>query len=561
MMKNIENSRSTFFSALQGQGPIAFIILLSLMLQIVSSYVAREPIPSFDSVFFLSIARNILEFGEIGWIGYHEPLFYSLVTAVFSFFSDNLLDAGILVSRVSGLMLVAVTYYLAKDIYNKKVAVISALFVALMPHIQTISTSPQSEALYSLLITSSVYLLYLTFKKRTVLSCIVAAVFFTLAYLTRSEGIFVFVFLVCSLILIDFRKMGLKSKFPFYALLIFIVFTVLSFPYFLYLKGHYKTWTLGTKSSAIYFWIRNKSFNDPDPERLEWGLSPEGELNLISMKSKDVINYWLKDPSKSIRIYMKNLKQEIPGFIPNSSGIKQYPQVLPIYFALPLVIGLLIRKLRKASMEGDCYLMSVFLIFFIYPFFTEGWWRYLVNYSPVFMILSASGFNEVNEYLKKRSNTGTSEKRTNMLFFILLTVISAYHIWTLVGKKLPPDMKRYNDRKYELAMESKKAGLWAQKNLPPKSNYMISWSRLAYYLDGKWTAMPETDFTNMLRYAKKNNVDYIVYEGLNRQQVIGMKRTMATVPDLKIATVYKSKNLDYNVVFLKLLKNTKNQAE
>lgn len=511
----------------------------------------REVMPTYDSIFFMSIAYNILHFGDFGWVAYHEPCFYSIVIAIFSFFSDNLLNAAILVSKTSKLFLVLATYLLGRKMYGKTVGVVSAIFVTFMPHIISISGRPESEALYSLLIISSVYLLWNTYKEPSPVKAVLAGLAFTMAYLTRSEAVFILFFLLIAIVLIELKRRTIERKLIVSLITVTAVFLVSILPYLFFLKNHYGTWTLGTKTSGIYFWLRNKTFNDPDPERTEWGLSPKGEINIISLTSKDVINYWLKDPARSIRVYLNNLKEEIPGFIPNDSGSYHFPQVYPIYFVVPLLLGLSIRVRKKADMKGDLYLVSIFLILFIYPLLTGGWWRYLVSYSPVLMILASAGLNEINGCLKEKLRLVKVADK-NLLLWSFVAVVAMYHLWVISEGKPPADMAQHNYRKYLFALETKKAGEWAQKRFAPGSNYMVQWTRLPYYLNGRWTAMPAADYYGMVWYAKKNSVDYLVFETGGRGESEELARILGNTPDLELADVYESPSQRYGVVFLKL---------
>ena len=85
---------------------------------------------------------------------------------------------------------------------------------------------------------------------------------------------------------------------------------------------------------------------------------------------------------------------------------------------------------------------------------------------------------------------------------------------------------------------------------------MIKWSKLAYYLNGQWTAKPVSNYAEMIWYARKHKVDYIVYE-VSKKLINEFVRSMGRMPDLEVAGIYKSPESDYGVVFFKLLSNKK----
>lgn len=538
--------------------PILLLLIINILWFKVLEIGKVEDIPSYDAVFFLKMAQNILHFGEFGWLGYHEPCFYSIVTAVVSYFTNDFFSAGVLVSKISILSMIFVTYILAKELYGKNVGIMSAISVSFLPHIYAISGTPQSEPLYAFLLTLSVYLLWLTCKRQSISIGIVTGILFTTAYLTRSEGILILFLLLTTSIMLAIKNRSLTKRLVASLMVVISVFFIFSLPYLLYLKNHYGVWTLGTKTSSIYFWVREKQFHDPDPERLEWGLSPKGELNLISLTSKDLINYWLKDPEKSINAYFKSLKGQIPGFIDNDGAMRHFPQVYPLYFAVPLVIGLIIRRIRRESIDEDCYLLSAFLIFFVYALLTAGWWRYHLNYLPLFVILAVSGLNEINNQIMRYFTVNSFLKKTGdgkLLLWLFIVTVSLYHYWVVTWQTPPGEVKSYTYRKTSMALETKKAGEWAQKRFSPGSNYMAEWTRLPYYLNGRWTAKPETTLDGMIWYARKNRVDYIVYETSGKGESEEIIRVMGNTPDLEVADVYESQSQRYGVVFLRLKSN------
>ncbi len=63
--------------------------------------------------------------------------------------------------------------------------------------------------------------------------------------------------------------------------------------------------------------------------------------------------------------------------------------------------------------------------------------------------------------------------------------------------------------------------------------------------------MPAADYYGMVWYAKKNSVDYLVFETSGRGESEELARIMGNTPDLELADVYESQTNAYGVVFLK----------
>lgn len=508
-----------------------------------SSIPARfDSIPTFDAVFFIKLADNIFNFKELGWISFHEPLFYSFVTALLNFITDDSYVSAILISKISAVFLPGLVYIFAKDVFSRQIAIIAAILILFFPHIRAVSSSPQSESFYLLLITISSTLLWHAWQNKSFILAISSAIFFSLAYLTRSEAVFTMFFLLVSLNIFN----NLKENYLFYAKIsatVLIAFTIIASPYIFYLSQHYGAFTLGTKTSSIYFWVRDKCFHDPDPHRAEWGLSPNGELNLISMKSEELIKYWGKDLKRSASVYFNNLVSEIPGRIPNDGAIKQYPQIYPLYLAIPVLfaIVLIIRK-KKFSLEIG-YLLAPFLMLFIYPLLTEGWWRYLLNLLPYFLILSAKSIHEI------ATSVVNSEKPHIAVAFILL-IVSTYHIFLVTWQPKEENVKKYMQSKSTVAQEVKKAGKWVRSVIPQDATYMAQWTRLPFYLVGRWVGLPETDFNNLLKYAKRNKVSYLLVESGSMGDVVQL--ASQNLPGTKYLGSYSATNGGYFCSILKL---------
>jgi hypothetical protein len=101
-----------------------------------------------------------------------------------------------------------------------------------------------------------------------------------------------------------------------------------------------------------------------------------------------------------------------------------------------------------------------------------------------------------------------------------------------------------------MAEESRKAGLWAAQRFGPGKNYMVSWSKIIYYLNGLWTPYPVADYNEVLAFARANQVDYIVVEMAGAPD--DMEQLTKTPAGIKFADLYVSSTLPYAVAFYRL---------
>lgn len=508
------------------------------------SAIARrwDAVPSYDAVFFIKLAENILSFREFGWISYHEPCFYPLVTALLTVVTGDVNVSAVFISKISTVLLPGVVYLFARDLFSERVGIGAALLMLFFPHLKTISGAAQSEALYVLLITCSAAMLWNAWKRQSITAAVCSGILFSVAYLTRSEGVFTMLFLLAFLMIFAREKERVFVMLRI-AGIVLITFMIFCGPYIAYLSSHYGTLTVGTKTSGIYFWVRSKCFQDPDPARAEWGLSPQGELNLISMKSRDLLAYWGRDIPRSISVYMKNFSEQLPGRIPNDGGIKHYPQIYPLYLALPLIAGLVLLYRRGADFKPVGYLLSGFLLMFIYPLLTGGWWRYLINLLPFFLILAAVALDEIAVALWR-------DKRVYLLPSAAIFLVTLYHIWIVAWQSVPQQVVNYRSNKDMVSDEVKKAGAWARKIIPADATYMAQWTRLPFYLQGRWIAMPEADLSGVLYYARKNAVDYLFVEAADAASAAQLAGS--GIPGLTYIGTYMSQSIGYSCTILRL---------
>jgi hypothetical protein len=99
-----------------------------------------------------------------------------------------------------------------------------------------------------------------------------------------------------------------------------------------------------------------------------------------------------------------------------------------------------------------------------------------------------------------------------------------------------------------LADEARNAGRWGAERFGPGKNYMVPWSKIVYHLNGLWTALPVAADPDLLVWASRNKVDYIVLE--NKGERSGMEP--GHIPGLEHAGRYRSASFPYSVDFYRL---------
>lgn len=508
----------------------------------------KEWIISADGVTYAHIAKNVLLDGSLGWQATWAPPFYSILTAgVYHMVKDLLISSYIVSMAMSWLLPVSV-YILAASIFNRKAAILAGILTALHPHFLTGYMSCEPEITYTTLLVFSVAFSWLAYSKSSILYGLLSGLLFSMAYMTRSEGFMIFGFVLSAIIFLHIKdKKDIRSLACIAAMV--LVFLLASFPYLMFLKETYGKWTLSSKSSYVQIWMKWRIYHDNDlgeqgnPEL--WGLSKNGKLMWQEPKGVgDLIDYLMSHPEKSIKVYLHNFSMQLPGRIPNSGGSLSFPTVLPIYFAIPALFAFLLPEVRR-NYKGLLVVSSPFLFLFVLPIFAEGWVKYLLPYLPFLIVLASVG---LIGFVQK---VVSPELIRNTLIGIFAVTVVFYDI-RVIAVNPEAGVKVF---KVLFAEEQIKAGKWAQKRFKGTPNYMIQWSKLAYYLNGRWTAMPVTDYDRMVWYARKNRVDYLVFETSGRGESEEIVKDVAmNTPELEVADVYEASTMPYGVVFFRLKK-------
>ncbi len=515
-----------------------------------------------DGHTYLQIARNIQMGIGLGWQAlWATPLPSLIIAGTDSLFGihDLLRTAG-LIAPVMGVLLTASVYYLAVGLAGRKVACIASLVTAVTPHYLWIIFSTEPEIYYTVFLLSALGLLDRAVTRTALLLAAGAGCLFCCAYLSRSEGFLIMVISVTALLLDQRKQLRCSNVLKIVATLL-VAFLLTASPYLFFLKKNYGTFVISPKATYVLIWMKGQVYKDHTIVEQEnedlWGLTPGLKLKWqVPSGIGDLVHYLLQDPGKSARVYVTNLLSELPGRPANNSGALQYPNVYPVYLALLALYALLL-PWEQPSRRKKLILAAPFLILFILPVFTGGWWKYLVPYSPLLTILATIGLvRGVDTVFINRKSTGT------IVVTLFTLVLMAYYVdryhglratlfpWYATPLPAPTVTKDKNaSQKSLLAEDARKAGQWAAAHYGAGKNYMVPWNKLIYHLNGLWTALPVAEPSEVYQYALRNQVDLLVLEGIN-----------PTIPDAALTdvvygftldSVYHSEKTLYRVAFFR----------
>jgi 4-amino-4-deoxy-L-arabinose transferase-like glycosyltransferase len=518
-----------------------------------------------DGHTYLQIARNIQMGIGLGWQAlWATPLPPIIIAGVDSVLGihDLLRTAG-LIAPVMGVLLTTSVYFLANGVLGRRIALIAALVTAVTPHFLWITFSTEPEIYYTVFLVTALGLLCRAVVRNSLLYACGAGCAFCCAYMSRSEGFLIMV-LTAMALLISQGRQAFRTFMPRIVSTTIVVFFLAASPYLLFLKHNYGTFVISPKATYVLIWMKSRIYHDNDKGEQNnddlWGLTPDGRLKWqVPSGIGDLAGYLLQDPAKSGRVYFHNLAMELPGRIPNNSGTLHFPNVFPVYLALLALFSLFV-PWGDASAKKKITIAAPFLILLILPVFTGGWWKYLVPYAPLLVILASAGMVFAVEAAGRK--LFQDDRRIGAVVIVLCTLsIMVYDldrygdglIAKLIAPKtgatdkpaVPADATR--NKRLHYAEDARKSGLWAAAHFGAGKNYMVPWNKMIYYLDGLWTALPVASPAETYAYAIRNHVDLFVFE--NPDPTIPDSELFSAVPGFALDSIYHSDTTPYRVAF------------
>ncbi|HEY6006936.1 MAG TPA: hypothetical protein VIU40_01330, partial [Geobacteraceae bacterium] len=340
------------------------------------------------------------------------------------------------------------------------------------------------------------------------------------------------------------------------ALAAMICFVLVASPYLFFLRQNYGSWVVSPKAAYVMIWMKSRIYHDNDKGEIGneelWGLSPAGKLRWQEPRGVgDLARYLASHPAKSLRVYLANLSEELPGRIPNNSGMEGYPQVFPLYLVLAALLAAFLSWGEASGMKKRVAL-APFAILLVLPVFTGGWWKYLVPYLPLLLVPAARGLWCLPGAIAFFFPSWERGWRPVLLMGLVVALLGVRLQWTALAATAAPAANQEVAGRRSLAEEARKAGEWAVARFGRGHNYMLPWSRLVYWLDGYWTALPVAPLGEVVAYGRAHRAEFVVRE-LVDEPASDADLDALRPAGLELVAVYRSPSHPYAVAFYRLL--------
>ncbi len=449
----------------------------------------RIPLISIDGAFqFIPLAKLFAEGNFETALSHGQLPLYPILIALVSKTGLDFETSGRLVSLIFSLMTIFPLYFLVKKIFNSEIAFIGCMFFAIHPYFARFSVDVLKDPLYFYLFMSSIWLGWEALEENRLYLFLVVGIFGGLTYLTRPDGLEIFLVMVGWILL--YRLPQLRRDYVKRIWAISLLCTsifLFAVPYIIHIHKTTGRWTISrTKHISVLLG------QEKDMAQKYLGKA----ANLAEKASHRATNRLL-----AALIYLLRKSQ------------KTFHPIL----GLLLLVGWMARK-PITYRKGELYLLSFFILHVIVLYL------FLLNYSlwdrgqlvgshfsgrhllPL-VILSFSWVGVGFSITHDKIANWVAMRRPNLYsnvhqkVFVVLLVIFFVSV-------LPKTLKIVRSEK----IGRREAGIWIKRDMKSKPTIITSMPRVAYYAHGELIHVPSYSLPNLSKIIEEKKCDYLVFK-------------------------------------------------
>ena len=460
-----------------------FLFIPRLWILLNSSYTFYS-----DDAIYAILARS-WTLGEWQYV-FHPtwPPLYPGLSAIIALVIPGFENALRFTSLIFGTAVVIPLYFLLRHTMPQFFAISFSLAVAIFTPVLTMSLLPLYDSLAVFLIISGLVSVFLGLNLNDghrLKLLLLGSGCFGLVYLTRTEGT---MFFFLTLIFLLSQIIRVRTKKYFLTVLLFItVFVITISPYVIASRVQIGEWSLSPKFSAQIQQGHAFALNNRGTTWAQEVTSPKAP-DFQSHYFRNGTGYLLDRLYYFMRLYPeKQLKWQAV-----------FLSIFPVWI-IPLILVGVASVLKGKSRWGEVYLIFIMAAAIPITIFSTPVHdiRYLVWTIPLFLYFYYLGVLRV---VKKGWATAILALCA-VFIFPGATVDNLINLRSLAG-----NFSRVYNRS-----ELRDAGLWIKNHTSsPIPKVMIRHEGVEFYSGGETVYMPQVSYGDLLEYAKKNNVDFIV---------------------------------------------------
>ena len=516
---------------------LAAIVLTALVVRALISVLADRVI-KWDEPDYLRLGVNLLTgrgFTTSGYPELHYTPLFPIVSAAIGLLVRNLEAGSEVVNVISGSLLLVPVYGIGRRIYGRRVATVASGLLAVLP---ALTTSVQywgtmSEPLYILLIYSGIFAVMQAAFDGPLLLYAAAGGFFSLAYLTRPEGITYAAVMLAFIVVLKATRRKLFVRQTLIGLLLFVgVFVLVTFPYMLYLHRHTGQWTVTGKLGVTYEIGAAVVAKDPaEYDRVTASLDSEGkEIIWFSQERFEVglLEVILGDPMAFLRRTASNARTLKGRFLARTS--------FSTYLLIPVFLGLFALAWSRERLRDEVFVtlcMAPVLSFL--PFHIEL--RFFSPAFPALLLWTANGLIWLGDWLAATLKNLLEERghRWEGVVRHVPAVLAALYLVLMQPLAIRDGLKVTN-------FARRSVGWWMKENTPIDAVIMARDLSIAVYAEREWVPSPHAEYDLYISYARSHGADYLVADEWEltvlRPQLKFLLNTDDPPDDLELAYEY-----------------------
>jgi 4-amino-4-deoxy-L-arabinose transferase-like glycosyltransferase len=462
-----------------------------------------------DGVWYAMLGKSLAAGNLSGGLSTYWPPLYPLLIGISSLIFSDLEFAGRFVSIIAGSLLILPVYLLAKHLYGRYIAVISAFLVTINALLISFSTSLMTESTYTLFFTLALLLGLLALVHNKTYQFFFAGLGFGACYLIKPEAIGYAILMTALSFGVPFLTGRVDLRRLLLCVAIFLAsFGALAGPYIAYVHRETGRWTVSEKlSTNLYYSESNWRRLTPD------GQATRADLYFSGLRLERGANNEPQTIPRERAGWFQNLLSKakaVPATMLESlKGLSAEYQLIPIVVS-PIIlvlasVGLFRGSWSRARAGREAYLI-IFLSATLVGYsltFQQG--RYLVPLVPIFICWGAKGLVEIENWLV--ASLAQLNVKGSRLVYKQNLVRSAI-ILLLFVVMLPSLMAITTQEK----TEPKAVALWIREHSGKSPLIMANGPWAAFWAGGQHLYLPDEEYAKVLDYARRKKVDYLVFE-------------------------------------------------
>jgi len=511
-----------------------FLSLTALIVRLFYYFLyAKDEVVNNDASTYIKLSRHLAA-GDFsaGFNSFWTP-FYPLLIAIVSFFSSSLMLPTLIVSICAGSLAAPATYYLVKQSYSRREAVIAAVIAIFYPHLLTSTFNYGTENIYLLLLTFALITGWNGLTKSSTANFFVTGLLLGCAYLTRPEAIGYFFFFAPLIFLTNFKGQGIFSQNSAKSIAILVLgFALLATPYIIYIRSTTGGWSISPKFKAH---ISGTNFSDTIFDK-NFNPAPKPQAPTTDGIGKTFI--------KSV-------------LFTSQAAHKSFPYLFPPFLLIFVGLGIFRTKWNRSRFRREMYLLFFCASTILGYVVTIVEARYFYVLLPILFGWMACGIVEMEDWLRE----SLQHLSLGKLFAANLNIFPVLCVTFIILYTLPLNsFMRSSDGAWQFSQyEQRNAGLWLKENAKPAPIVMSNDFRPAFYAEGKYVPLYSDNINEVLAEAFTKQVDFLVIDERNikqTSQLSGLLNEPQNSPQLEL--VYQATEREgYKIVIYRVKKDTR----